>query len=291
MKPLTEFMKNTSHISILDFHEPQMVELLRVLTQALTHFNIDFFLVGAFARDIHMHSSKDFIQRRRTKDIDLAILIADERQFQNLKSYLIQQGSFKGSPTEPIRLIFTESIEVDLLPFGLIQNEKGETILAERKDFVLEMPGFKEIYPYAKQFKTVEGINLKVSTLPGIVLLKLLAWQDRPERKKDIEDIDYIFQHFYLLQVEDIVTEHGDLLDAYEISSIYTELVSARFIGRQIGEIFKNNTILKDRIIRLLQEETSDIRKNKIPRLMHHEETEEAVKVLKALLDGIEDIA
>ena len=80
----------------------------------------------------------------------------------------------------PYRFIFQKAYEVDFLPFGEIANEKGQVELLAKNAFTLNMPGFDLVRPFAETVETEEGLTLNVSSLSGIVLLKLLAWQDNP---------------------------------------------------------------------------------------------------------------
>ena len=50
--------------------------------------------------------------------------------------------------------------------------------------------GFKEVYEEAVEAVNFENDLFKVSTLPCIVVLKFIAYDDRPEiRSQDIKDI------------------------------------------------------------------------------------------------------
>jgi predicted nucleotidyltransferase len=71
-----------------------VVEALAALQQVLIQFDIDLYLVGAVARDIHLSSNPAWTPKRKTNDVDIAVMIADEGQFYDIKNVLIQKGNF-----------------------------------------------------------------------------------------------------------------------------------------------------------------------------------------------------
>lgn len=126
-------------------------------------FGIDYYLVGAVARDIRLSADIEAEALRKTEDIDIAITINDAGQYNELKSALISTGDFTSDPTEAIKLYYKDEIEVDLLPFGAIESFNRKVNLID-PTFILNMPGFKEIYPFVNDI-TVET-NFTVKCVP-----------------------------------------------------------------------------------------------------------------------------
>lgn len=85
-----------------------------------------FYIVGAVARHIQFSSRTGSGELRKTNDVDLALMIANEEQFYEIKAALLKTGDFSAHETEPIKLFYKEAIEIDLLPFGGIENERHE---------------------------------------------------------------------------------------------------------------------------------------------------------------------
>lgn len=56
---------------------PLVSEMLTEMSTVCSKFGIDFYLVGAIARDIHLSANEELLSKRRTKDVDLAITISD----------------------------------------------------------------------------------------------------------------------------------------------------------------------------------------------------------------------
>lgn len=150
---------------------PFIVGMLKQVESVFQQHNVDFYLVGALARDIQLATKPGYGADRATEDVDLAILLASEEQFYQVKETLLSSGSFEAHPTEPIKLFYQKAIEVDLLPFGTIENDQRETHINKPKVFIIDMPGFQEAHASVTTV-SIDGININVCSLEGIVLLK-----------------------------------------------------------------------------------------------------------------------
>ncbi|MCW3116567.1 MAG: hypothetical protein JWM28_649 [Chitinophagaceae bacterium] len=115
------------------------------------------------------------------------------------------------------------------------------------------MPGFSEVFPYAKAVQLSEELNLRVCTLEGIILLKLIANNDRPGRTKDITDIEHIIANYFDISDADIYSDHFEVMDYYDTNDrAYIQLVCARVIGRKIGKLLQGSSELGERIEKIL---------------------------------------
>jgi predicted nucleotidyltransferase len=205
-------------------------------------------VVGAVARDIQLSADQNAVAIRKTNDVDLAILVNNEGQFRELKQALVATGHFTQHPTENIKLYYQEAIELDLLPFGDIEEADRNVRLTDPR-IVLNMPGFKEIFPNVKNILVSDDLAIKVCTMEGIILLKLISNNDRPERTKDISDIEHIVQVYFDLYHGDIYEEYFDTMDLYETNQQdYLPLVCARVIGRKIKILLAGSEVLSERV-------------------------------------------
>ena len=228
-------------------------ELLIKLEAVLRKIGIDFYIVGAVARDIQLSVDPALAPHRKTKDVDIAIMIADEKQYYEVKRELLATEGFTAHETKAIKFFYKQSIELDLLPFGDIENEDRETRIHKPRLFVMDMPGFLEVLPVAKEIELVEGTNLKVCSLEGLVLLKLIAYSDDSQRTKDLTDIDHIISVYFDLDPDLIYDNYMDLLDQYDPNNpIYLQLISARIIGIKIGHLLKDSLPLNERVLNII---------------------------------------
>jgi predicted nucleotidyltransferase len=229
-------------------------ELFAVLETELMAQGIDFYLIGAIARDIWLTALHNVEPGRITRDLDLAVLLANEEQYQSLRQRLIATGRFIASHENAYTLIFEDGRPVDLLPFGAVSMENAVNVTGQGLTSI-RVDGFLEVYEAATESVTVDDQLFRVCTLAGIVLLKLIAYDDRPEhRPKDILDIGMILRHYFDIVEEEIYENHNDLFDDDEFDITQT---AARVMGRQIKPIVERSATLRQRIEGILDRQIS----------------------------------
>lgn len=91
--------------------DPAMAEVIESLERGFMKYNIDFYLVGAMARDIWIKGVHDLKVKRATRDIDLGIMVKDEKTFEKLKEYLIIYEGFNAVKTNPFVMIAPNGME------------------------------------------------------------------------------------------------------------------------------------------------------------------------------------
>jgi predicted nucleotidyltransferase len=282
-------MSNTSKILLNRITDEPVIEILKAVVPVLEMEGIDYFIVGAFARDAGLSArGLEAPPARKTEDIDLAVMVGSKEEYESLKARIAMLDDFEPDEKELYRFIFKKSWEVDFLPFGEIANEKGQVELKAKTTFTLDMPGFEKVAPFSQTIETEEGINIRVSSLPGVVLLKLLAWQDRPDRLKDIYDIEYILKNFFDLHLAEIYTTEEDIPGFYEAEIRYfSEMVSARHIGRKMREMLAEAPDLLERLTGLLKKESKG---TNMARLMSNAENiEDGQQLIEAIYVGMLD--
>ncbi len=103
-------------------------EILEALERGFSKFEIDFYLVGATARDVWMRGVHEQPPKRATKDIDFGVLIKDIYQFDKLKNYLTEVEGFVPYKENAFVLIWKDKTQVDLIPFGDLEHEGVATV-------------------------------------------------------------------------------------------------------------------------------------------------------------------
>jgi predicted nucleotidyltransferase len=94
--------------------------------------------------------------------------------------------------------------------------------------------------------------------------LKLIAWDDRPEvRRNDIDDIAEIIKNYFHLNDEVIFQHHNDLFtDEVLLDEDALDKIASQFLGREIGKIISKNPKLIERITGILEgglDESNDL--------------------------------
>jgi len=246
--------------------EAKLSEMLSALERGLKKFDIDFYLVGAVARDVWMSAIHGIPPSRITGDIDFAVFINDKGTYEALKKYLIETEGFHPYKGNAFVLVWNGFIQVDLLPFGEIEG-KGAHVKVEGTGLTdVSVPGFKEIYDFGLPEAELEGKHhFKFCTLPGIVLLKLMAYEDRPEiRRDDIKDISKILKHFFDMYAEEIYANHLDLFGQDQ----ELHMIAARVMGRDMAKIARLNKELFGRISALLDKNTVNPATSDVSKIM-----------------------
>lgn len=223
----------------------------------LSAFGIDYYLVGAVARDIQLGPGTE--STRKTQDIDIAVLINDEDRYYELKEALVATGKFENHPQEAIKLCYQKAIEVDLLPFGEIESAQREIRLSKPKLFVLNMPGFLEAFPSVEQIAIADGFMLNVCSIEGLIMLKLISNDDRPDRTKDIHDIEHFISVYFNLNDDEIYADYFDVMDLYDTGNRdYLALIGARIIGRKMNVLLQTSD-LRERVVGILNRRPTDL--------------------------------
>jgi len=242
-----------------DILHPAIAAMLKKMEDIFSQFGVEFYLAGAVARDIQLSAKEGFAAKRKTEDVDIAVMIADEEQFNAIKEALIATGEFEAHEKEAIKLIYQHSIEADLLPFGKIESELRETRLSKPALFVMDMPGFREVYKYVETVTIAEDFTLNVCSLEGFIILKLIANDDKPSRTKDITDIEHILDVYFELNEDEMYEAHNGVMDLYDTDiNHFLQLVSARVIGRKIKTMLNDSEDLKDRVRNILANRPTD---------------------------------
>ena len=217
-------------------------ETFEVLELAFKKYGIDYYLIGARARDLWT----DHIAlggKRTTEDVDFCIYINEHEQYKTLVKDLVETYGFTRDEEEPYRFYFNGTI--DLIPFGGI--EKDGEVLLKNPPTELSVYGTKEAVAHAE---IVEG-EFKVVTLPGLCVLKLIAFHEKPDRRaKDLEDFYFLLENYGEIAGDQLFdgVEHEDLIkDDFELT-----LASARLLGRQIKNITLGSPELSTKLNQIL---------------------------------------
>jgi len=265
------------------------VSILIEIEEVSTSLDIPFFVVGATASDIILEHQFDINTRRAT--IDIGVLIAGWNQFETLKNELIRSTKFVPSQQKQ-RLIYDDDFPLDIIPFGAIEDEDGAITWPPDHEFRMNIAGFQECFQHAVSVKLSSNPELivKMVSLAGLALLKLISWDDNPERRsKDAPDLFLIMRHYLDAGNLDRLFDEGS--DIIEEDSYDYDLASARFLGRDIANISSPAT--KAKLIEILEREANSKHGHKIALNVlqsdgyRSESYERVVEHFNALLKGL----
>ena len=277
-------------MNLSNMKDGPLKDVFDTLEEAFQKNNIDFYLIGAQARD--QWYAKANLVARQTNDVDFAVYVDVAADYQKVREYLKDHFYYTETKQNQFVLLAPSGLQIDILPFGDLEiddalNFKGEGLTS------IKVNGFKEIYENGtEEFITDMGHTFKVASLPSIVLLKLIAFDDRPEKRvKDAIDIDIIIKHYFGLQEDNVYENHNDLFLNEDLVNAGTELseISAFVIGREIKKIIKENQILLDRVKNILKAHIQQAAGGRFIRIMLTGDDTVAgkVKLLENMLAGL----
>ncbi|MGB4401091.1 MAG: hypothetical protein WBJ10_17090 [Daejeonella sp.] len=131
---MTDYLKSNFN----ELRESEFGKLLDSLERCFNKFEIDYYMVGATARDLWI-SHLDLPSIRATIDVDFSVYVRSPEQFTELKNCLILKEGFVADK-EPYRLYSAIGQIVDLIPFGAIE-ENGKVVLDEHGQMELSVVG------------------------------------------------------------------------------------------------------------------------------------------------------
>ena len=208
----------------------QHPEAFNVLKEVFELFSIRYFLIGAQAKDVHFYQ-KGIKPSRGTRDIDFAVMVRDLNQYKLLLEALQEKGFEKTKDLYRLNWKAGETV-IDILPFGQI--EQNYTVNFDERDVGLSVLGYSELSDDLQNFFIDEqqSISVPVPPLHGIFLLKLLSWNDKkPDREKDLIDLNQILSHYWDFIEEEVYEKHLDLFDN---NGFTKEMAAANVLGRHL---------------------------------------------------------
>lgn len=265
---------------------PYFKEVFDIIDDVLVKLNIPYYLIGASA--VALELLKGGIKPSRgTKDIDFAIMIASIQEFEAVVEALLKYGFNK---VEAPWTLYNDkfNIAIDLLPFGEI--EEKFTIQFNERYTDLHVLGFSEVLQESGTVQ-IEEKSLQIPSLPGMVILKLIAWSDRPEeRDNDLYDILRIIEHYFDLNYDDILEHHHDTFTEVEI---FDQLkIAARVLGRDSSKFLNDSDAIKERILNTINENVDNAESSAIAKEWVKNkdwDLEYAVQILKEFQSGLWD--
>jgi predicted nucleotidyltransferase len=278
---------NTSNQTYKELAIPYFKEVFDCIDEVMIKLNVPYYLIGASA--VALNLLRDGIKPSRgTKDIDFAIMISSIQEFESIVEELVKFGFNKVQA--PWTLYHPKfNTVIDLMPFGEI--EEKFTVNFNQRNTYLHVLGLTEVLLEPETI-TIEEKSLQIPSLPGMVVLKLIAWSDRPEdRGNDLYDILRIIEHYFDLNFDEIVEHHfdtfpdDDKLDQFKIA--------ARVLGRKASKFLNVSKAINDRILKTINENVVNVEKSAIAKQWIRDKDWDliyAVEILEELKMGLIEV-
>lgn len=192
--------------------DPELAVEAAVLTEvvrAAAAVGVEVLVIGAVARDILIRHLLGARPERATKDVDVAVAVADWGAYDGLTSALQRSSG-------PSHRFVVDGVDVDIIPFGRIESP-GRTITWP-DEMAMDVHGFAEAHRQAVVVRLPGGLEVRVASLAAQSALKVLAWRDRcHEGDKDAIDLRTILTAASLgPNLDDLYELHPDLLERFD---------------------------------------------------------------------------
>jgi predicted nucleotidyltransferase len=121
-----------------------ILEIIKAFQQILGDQAYDFLLIGASARDLIMDGVYELGISRLTKDVDFALYVPEWNNYHIILEKLLNSGLFSSTRITH-KLIFNHAYEIDIVPFGNIQDDQGQYTWPPDHIKAMNVAGFVEI--------------------------------------------------------------------------------------------------------------------------------------------------
>lgn len=270
------------NISSDNLNNSLLKDLLKELKNFFTSINVDFYVIGATARDIILSNLYGLVPDRKTADLDIAIAISDWDQFHFIENNLPEKKGFEKSRIQKQRFIYQEIYIIDIVPFGGVAKDDGSIYWPPDKTVAMSVWGFSEMADSTINVNIDNEFNIKVASLPGVFLLKITAWKDRHlSNSKDAYDMALFLTNYLDINQERAVEEHYDLYDTDKFDHI---IAGAQLMARDIKLLTQGNEHTLGYIKEILGEEIALAEESQlINQLVESDETLQYEQVLTCL--------
>jgi predicted nucleotidyltransferase len=162
-------------------------QVLAVLDACARTAGAEYMVVGATARDVLALALLDRRPGRATRDIDIAVGVADWRSYDRLTAGLQPRGALHAFTVH----VHGVAVEVDVVPYGGVEAPDRSVVFPD--DHKLNVLGVREVFDAAQTVRLPGALDVQVPTVPGLALLKVMAWADRRLLdRRDAVDLDEI---------------------------------------------------------------------------------------------------
>lgn len=242
------------NISSDNLNNPLLKDLLKELSGFFCGINVDFYVIGATARDIILSNLHDLIPERKTDDLDIAIAITDWSQFQSIEENLPKVKGFAKSKDQKQRFIYKEVYVIDIVPFGDVAKDDGNIYWPPDETIAMSVWGFPEMADSTICVEIEGEFSIQIASLPGLFMLKLVAWKDRHlSGSKDAYDMALLLTNYLDINTERAVEEHYDLYETDEFDQV---IAGAKLMARDVKLLIRDNKKTLEYLHEILVKET-----------------------------------
>ncbi len=262
----------------------RVVDSLQAVAQPM---GIDFFLMGATARDVLLRHGHNIEPGRQTIDADFAVMVRDWEVFGDLRAALLAGGDFverPGPATHSLR--HQGGMPLDIVPFGGVERDDRTIAWPPDQSTVMDCFGASEAFKATISVMLPLAVTLPVASIPALALLKVTAWQDRKFTNpgRDADDLLLYVRHY--MDCDNMDRAARDHADLFRVNDYDHEATGARLLGRDIVLLLETPAI--ERVLDILLSQ-ADAQGNLLLARQSGMEMDKARRLIQAVCDGLTD--
>ena len=278
--------------TLLDFSQKSDLVPLAMVVQALQvvaqPLGIDYFLMGAAARDLMLQHAHNIAPFRKTEDVDFAVSVSDWPIFETLRTALLGSGYFSERANKTIHKLRHKAtgLPLNIVPFGGIENLDRTISWPPDHYTVFDCFGAREAFEASIAVQLPNNVTLLVASIPALALLKITAWEDRKHSHPGRDAGDLLLYARHYMDCDNLDRAAQDHSDLFTKDDYDHEATGARLLGRDIAKLLDKRSIEPVLSVLLPQADTEG------PLLLAQQsghDLEHARRLIEALCDGLAD--
>ena len=233
--------------------DPLTLAVLEVVASVAGKLDLPWFVAGAMVRNIVLTGVFGLDSGRATRDIDLAVAVADWEQFVELKRQLLSTGHFQEIKGVPHKLNYKRAADnsgypFDIIPFGGVEGKSQSITWPPDMNEIMSVAGYKEAYATAVEVEVQPGLIARVASLPGLAVLKIFVWHDRGrEDPRDAIDLATLFRRY--ADAGNMERLYGSAISVLQDVDYQLQLAGPRLLGCDVRATFSASTVERAREI------------------------------------------
>ncbi|ACU88620.1 nucleotidyl transferase AbiEii/AbiGii toxin family protein [Desulfomicrobium baculatum] len=214
-------------------HElPEILDALQKIAETATELRIPFLLIGAMARDMLLEDVHDMSKERRTMDVDIGVMVGSWAEFSEFSEAMTARG-FERNPVVAHRFSSDKGVVIDVVPFGGLADANGFISWPPDDNPMMRVTGFDDALRHSLRVEAGPGQVVNVVSLPGLAMLKLLAWSDRRYvSAKDAQDLALLLRLYGDFAQDRLFDSESELMERHGFD---IEMAGAELLGQDIG--------------------------------------------------------
>jgi predicted nucleotidyltransferase len=218
-----------------------IADALAMVHESAKRVGVPWFVVGATARDLILSFGYGMQTGRMTRDVDIAVNVSSWSDYRALSAALLEHHEVRRDQIIVHRFYFGTLVMIDVVPFGAISSD-GTIRWPNDEEREMNVLGFLEASRATIDIRLPGPLIASVVSIPGLVLLKFIAWADRHNElpRHDSVDIrEFLLSYSEGWNLDRLYEEASEFLAAHHFNPV---LGGAALLGRDVRGLAEKRT-------------------------------------------------